>query len=105
MSGPRSQVSRNGGSQPIWRDNGEELYFLAPDGKLMSAAVRTGTTFSNDTPRPLFQTRIRPTYPPYPVDYDVTSDAQRFLIRGVRPDTGPVISIVANWSELLKQKP
>jgi dipeptidyl aminopeptidase/acylaminoacyl peptidase len=104
-SGTRSQVSRNGGSQPIWRDNGEELYFLAPDGKLMSAAVTTGSTFSIDTPRPLFQTRMRPTYPPYPVDYDVTADAQRFLINAVRPDTGPVISIVANWSELLKQQP
>jgi dipeptidyl aminopeptidase/acylaminoacyl peptidase len=100
-----SQVSRNGGSQPIWRANGEELYFLAPDGKLMSVAVRTGVTFSHDTPRPLFQTRMRPTYPPYPVDYDVTSDAQRFLINAARPGTGPVLSIVSNWSELLKQDP
>ena len=105
VSGARSQVSRNGGSQPIWRRDGKELFFLAPDGKLMSAAVMTGATFSRDTPRPLFQTRMRPTYPPYPVDYDVTSDAQRFLISAVRPDTGPVISIVTNWSEALKQKP
>jgi hypothetical protein len=82
ISGTRSQVSKNGGSQPVWRENGAELYFLAPDGKLMSAAVKTGATFSHDTPRPLFQTRMRPTYPPYPVDYDVTSDAQRFLING-----------------------
>ncbi len=104
-SGTPSQVSRNGGSQPIWRANGEELYFLAPDGKLMSAAVRTGATFSHDTPRPLFQTRMRPTYPPYPTDYDVTPDGQRFLINAVRPGTGPVLSIVSNWSELLKQKP
>jgi Tol biopolymer transport system component len=105
VSGTRSQVSRNGGSQPIWRDNGEELYFLAPDGKLMSAAVKTGATFSQDTPRPLFQTRIRPTYAPYPVDYDVTADGQRFLINSARPGTGPIISIVANWSGLLKQEP
>ena len=104
VSGARSQVSTTGGSQPIWRDNGAELYFLAPDGKLMSAAVRTGTTFSSETPRPLFQTRMRPTYAPYPVDYDVAPDGQRFLIRGARPDTGPVISIVANWRELLTQK-
>ena len=105
ISGARSQVSTTGGSQPIWRSSGEEVYFLAPDGRLMSATVRTGTTFSSDTPRPLFQTRIRPTYAPYPVDYDVTSDGERFLIRAVRPGTGPVISIVSNWSALLKQKP
>ncbi len=48
---------------------------------------------------------MRPTYPPFPVDYDVTTDGKRFVTNGVRPGTGPVISIVANWSELLKQKP
>jgi eukaryotic-like serine/threonine-protein kinase len=101
----KSQVSRSGGSQPVWRENGEELYFLAPDSKLMSAAIKIGTTFSSDTPRPLFQTRMRPSYAPYWVDYDVTSDGRRFLINGARPDTGPVISVVANWKELLKQKP
>jgi Tol biopolymer transport system component len=105
VTGTRWQVSTDGGSQPIWRENGDELYFLAPDSKLMSVPVRTGTSFSRGTPRPLFQTRMRPTYPPYPVNYDIAADAKHFLINGVRPDTGPVISIVANWRELLKQKP
>jgi hypothetical protein len=41
---------------------------------------------------------MRPTYAPYPVNYDVTSDGQRFLIVGVRPDTAPTISLVVNWS-------
>jgi hypothetical protein len=103
VSGTRSQVSRNGGSQPVWRRDGTELYFLGPDSMLMSAAVMPGAAFSHDTPRPLFQTRMRPTYPPFPVDYDVTANGQRFLISSARPDTGPVISIVANWSEALKQ--
>ena len=59
----------------------------------MPAAVKTAATFSYDVRRPPFQTRIRPTYPPFPVDYDVTSDAQRFFIRGARAGTSAVISI------------
>src|SRR5205807_7234625 len=33
------QVSTNGGIQPRWRADGKELYFIAPDGKLMAASV------------------------------------------------------------------
>lgn len=29
--------------------------------------------------------------------YDVSPDGQRFVMREVRPGTGPVISIVTNW--------
>jgi eukaryotic-like serine/threonine-protein kinase len=97
-SGSRWQISTGGGSQPVWRRDGKELFFLAPDGKLMSAGVTLGATFSRDTPRALFQTHMRPTYPPYPVDYDVRSDGQRFLINSARPGTGPVISLVTNWT-------
>jgi Tol biopolymer transport system component len=97
-SGSRWQVSTDGGSQPIWRRDGSELFFLAPDRKLMVAAVTSGTTFTRGVPRALFETRMRPTYAPYPVNYDVTADGDRFLIDSVRPDTGPTISIVVNWT-------
>jgi hypothetical protein len=96
-SGTRSQVSNDGGSQPVWRRDGTELFFLAPDGKLVSVAVTLGSKCSYDTLRALFQSRMRPTYPPFPLDYDVTSDGQRFLINSARPDTGPTISLVTNW--------
>ena len=95
-SGSRWQVSTDGGSQPIWRSDGCELFFLAPDRRLMSVAVTPGVTFVRGMPRALFETQMRPTYPPYPVNYDVTRDGQRFLMDAVLPGTGPNISIVVN---------
>ena len=100
-SGPRSQVSADGGSQPVWRRDGKELFFLAPDGKLMVASVSPGAAFVHGTPQALFQAGMRPTYAPYPVTYDVTPDGQRFLVDRVRPGTGPTISIVLNWTAAL----
>ena len=98
QSGSRWQVSTDGGSEPVWRRDGKELFFLAPDGKLMVVSVSPGETFVRGTPHALFETRMRPTYGPYPVSYDVTADGQQFLIDSVRADTGPTISVVLNWT-------
>ena len=97
-SGPRWQVSADGGSQPLWRRDGKELFFLAPGGQLMVASVNPGETFVHGKPHALFEAGMRLTYAPYPVNYDVTPDGQRFLLERVRPGTGPTISIVLNWT-------
>jgi Tol biopolymer transport system component len=49
-TGTKSQVSGAGGVQPLWRRDGRELYFLAPDGKMMAVDVRLGDTFQAGTP-------------------------------------------------------
>jgi len=33
------QISSGGGIYPRWRPDGKELYFVAPDGKMMAALV------------------------------------------------------------------
>src|SRR5262249_44768368 len=40
--GNRVLISANGGDQPAWRRDGKELYYLAPDRKLMAVAVKPG---------------------------------------------------------------
>ncbi|HTG72277.1 MAG TPA: hypothetical protein VMB70_00820 [Terriglobia bacterium] len=81
LSGPlsaRQQVSINGGSQPEWSASGRELYYLAPDNRLMLSEV----TVSADSdqlqagkPRVLFTTSLPDgsTYAPAP-------DGQRFFV-------------------------
>ncbi len=90
------QVSRGGGSEPRWRGDGKELYYLGPTGTLMAVPVETGATFSSGTPTPLFQIRGRaPISSTDLFTYDVTKDGQRFLVNQyVKPDHIPPLTIV-----------
>jgi Tol biopolymer transport system component len=55
----RTQVSVAGGSQVRWAPDGSEIFYIAPDGQLMSAAV-TLASAGADVKRavPLFQTAL-----------------------------------------------
>lgn len=71
------QVSRGGGSEPHWRGDGKELYYLGQSGMLMAATVTTEDGFSSGTPAPLFQLHGRPHVSSTDqYTYDVTKDGQ-----------------------------
>jgi len=53
--GGKWQVSSNGGKQPQWSHNGNELFYVAADQKLMAVAVRPGLSLDPGTPKQLFQ--------------------------------------------------
>jgi hypothetical protein len=53
------QVSRGGGSEPRWRGDGKEMFYLSPSGMLMAASVSLGATFASGPPAALFQVRGR----------------------------------------------
>ena len=91
-------TSTNGGVQPRWRADGKELYFIAPDGKLMSVPVTaSGFSFEAGTPVALFQTRIAgggaETLRP---QYSVSRDG-RFLINQLVETSTPPITLILNW--------
>ena len=75
------QVSTAGGTQPLWARNGQELFYLAPSGALMSVPVERGTTWTAGTPTRLIDaqyyvgvgTNVARTY-------DVSPDGKRFLM-------------------------
>ena len=48
--GGKWQISTNGGTTPVWAQNGRELFYMS-SGKLMSVGVTTQPTFSASTPR------------------------------------------------------
>jgi serine/threonine protein kinase len=98
------QVSR-GGSEPRWRRDGKELFYLSAEGKMMAVAVKLGNSFEAGPPVVLFQTHLRQPISAQDVfSYDVTGDGQRFLINTKvdEPNAAP-LSIVLNWvSEMEK---
>ncbi len=42
----------NGGTQPMWRRDGEELFYLALDNTLMAELFRPGSTTAGGAPIP-----------------------------------------------------
>jgi Tol biopolymer transport system component len=92
------QLSRGGGSEPRWRGDGKELYYIAPNGMLMATTVAYENGFSSGTPTPLFQLRGRaPVSSTDLYTYDVTSDGQRFLVnRFIKGDHPVPLTIVLN---------
>jgi hypothetical protein len=73
----KRQISSGGGLQPQWRGDGRELFYLAPDGSLMSVGIDARPEFTADRPVPLFTTNIAPFGGM--TRYGVTADGQRFL--------------------------
>jgi eukaryotic-like serine/threonine-protein kinase len=101
-SGNRWEVSPDGGAQPIWRADGRELFYVAPDNTIMSVDVREDkTTVEFGTPRPLFQARIAivPARQPSWM-WDVAPDGQRFLFILDKDDNAPV-TLVTNWRSVM----
>jgi Tol biopolymer transport system component len=97
------QVSQNGGTEPRWRADGRELFFFAPDNRLMAAQVQIGDgSFQVGAIVPLFQSRTMG----WGWRYDVSKDGQQFLVDTALPDdssTSSEITLILNWPELLKK--
>jgi len=91
-------VSRGGGAAPRWRGDGKELFYLAPDGKMMAVEATANTEFKGGTPAPLFQTPSGTTVG------DVTADGKRFLlVTPLGPSASAPFTVVLNWTAVLKK--
>ena len=99
-SGGKYQLSTTGGSFPVWRHDGKELFYISTDQKLMAVPIRLGTTVEPGTPQELFANATMTSYAP-------SADGQRFLVNvpagGSARATAPPITVVLNWSSALKQ--
>jgi eukaryotic-like serine/threonine-protein kinase len=99
--GSKWLVSRGGGTEPRWRRDGKEMFYLSADGKITAVPVKLGATFESGTPFPLFQPRLRQPISALDVcSYDVSADGQRFLINTKvdAPSAAP-LSVVLNWQK------
>jgi Tol biopolymer transport system component len=99
-AGAAVPVSTTGGVYPRWAADGKELYFIAPDAKMISASIRaTATTIEAGPPTALFQTRklggglnmIGRGH-----QYDVARDG-RFLINVDAEFNAPPVTLLLNW--------
>jgi hypothetical protein len=98
--GSGEQVSAGGGAQVRWRENGEELFYLAPDDWLVAVPIRRHPTADRlipDKPIRLFPTRrAGAARQGFNRHYSVSSDGQRFLIDTLTTAALPV-TVILNW--------
>jgi Tol biopolymer transport system component len=100
------RVSSVGGVEPVWRSDGNELFYIAANRELMAASVHTRDSFRIvRTPAPLFQTRAETSGQLGIVgrnQYVASPDGQRFVIRQVSPGgPPPPITVVLHWTAAL----
>jgi hypothetical protein len=90
-----------GGTEPRWRANGRELFYLGLDNRVMAAEVNGDVSgFKVGAVRPLFMTR--PGFSNY--TYDVSPDGQRFLVDNVVEQPGSEsITLILNWQKEVKR--
>ena len=102
-AGSKAQISTAGGSQPRWRPDGKELFYLSSTLRLMVIAVRADTTFEAGEPTELFQLRL----PTSPLNlrnaYAVGAGGQRFLINVLPEQATASLVATLNWTEALKR--
>jgi hypothetical protein len=107
--GRQWKISIAGGEQPRWRGDGQELFFLGADGKMMAVAVNAMAgakrSFEPGVPQPLFEAHLAQSPSNTLFQYDVTSDGKRFLLdtRAASPESTPLLNVVLNWDAGLKK--
>ena len=99
-TGERWPVSTDGGTDARWRPDGQEIFYLSPDRRLMGVLVRTAGGFSAGRSVELFRTRIAgPVGTGHRFPFAVAKDGQRFLMYVTDPSAPPPgVTVIANWA-------
>jgi eukaryotic-like serine/threonine-protein kinase len=99
----RWQVSNGGGYELKWRGDGKEIFYEAPDGKVMAAAIQASPQgIRAEQPRSLFSADFqRNTLH----EFDVTADGQRFLfiLNALTDGNTERLTVVSNWQAALRK--
>jgi eukaryotic-like serine/threonine-protein kinase len=104
-SGGKWQISNAGGTQPRWRRDGRELFYLSMDKKITSVDVKLGPRPEFGAPTALFPIRV--VQNAFGTDEFVpTPDGQRFLATnaGSAREAQQTLTVVLNWTAGLERK-
>ena len=96
--GSKWLISKGGGTNPRWRGDNKQLFYVASDGKLMAVDISAKPIFKAGSPRALFQ------LPPGFIGGDVTADGRRFLVGvPVAQSASVPFTVLLNWQATLKK--
>ncbi len=95
---PIWRVSIAEGGYPLWRQDGEELYYVTPTGSLIAVQIQTdGEVFKHDTGAPLFQSSWE-----QGKAISLLPNGERFFLSEVKSGSNARVVITLNWQRLLR---
>ena len=98
----RDVISVGGGDQPVWARNGQELYFVDPQGALRSVSVARGSDG-----RPVSGKPVLLGVPPIgfghsSTQYDVSREGRIYFFDRRREPPPSQIGVLSGWRAFLK---
>ncbi len=99
------QVTRDGGTFPLWSRDGRELFYVTADGTVVAVPVEaSATTWKAGNPTRLFRGTYFFREGSLGRQYDVARDGRFLLLKHEAVDQMPHFVIVQNWlSELARR--
>ena len=95
----RTQVLTAGGTQVRWSADGKEIFYIAPDGRLMAASVTLGSSSPGVAlPVALFQTHLATgiNVVGNKAQYAVSRDGRFLLNTAIESPSAPIV-VAVNW--------
>ena len=92
----RWQISRDGGTFPVWRSDGKEMFYLGNDANMYAVPVNGSQgEFQVGKSQPLFEVRnVFPLGSPF----DPSHDGKRFLVLKEQEGSASPMMLVLNWT-------
>ena len=112
QAGEKHQVSTAGGNAPMWRADGQALYYLSLDATLMAVPIETTGRFDAGVPKALFPTGASNTgFTVGQAAFNIgqlhaaSKDGQRFLINARTAQSSSVapLNVVVNWMAAIQK--
>jgi eukaryotic-like serine/threonine-protein kinase len=100
----RIRISSDGGTQPRWRRDGRELFFVAKGETMMAVPFDPSTGTPMAPPARLFDAPISHTFGSHaPLRYDVAPDGRFLIVVRASNEPPPPLVLVLNWQSGLEK--
>ncbi len=108
VSGPgaRTQISSQGGTEPIWSRDGRELFYREGNRFMATRVDGSGRTFVAEDAKLLFEGPFDPweAFGARAANYDISPDGTHFVVaRRKSMVTARVIDVVLNWARTTRR--
>jgi len=100
--GGRWQVSTQGGSEPMWARDGNQLFYMNGN-RLMTAVVKSEPAFAAAQPQLVFDGPYLRAHREHP-NYDVSPDGKRFIVVSGKEVGNTPLYVVQDWFGELEQR-